>query len=37
MGKKNDSFIIILDIDKVFSAEELIKVRGMEIDKIGEG
>jgi len=37
MGKKNDSFIIILDIDKVFSPEELIKGRGMEIDKIGEG
>ena len=28
MGKKNDDFIIILDIDRVFSAEELNLVQG---------
>ncbi len=28
MGKKNDEFIIILDIDRVFSAEELVTVQG---------
>jgi purine-binding chemotaxis protein CheW len=27
MGKKNDQFIIILDIDRVFSGEEMAKVR----------
>ncbi len=26
MGKKNDEFIIILDIDRVFSSEELVSV-----------
>jgi len=36
MGKKNDSFIIILDIDRVFSAEELIRVKGMELEGKGE-
>jgi purine-binding chemotaxis protein CheW len=30
MGKKNDRFIIILDIDKVFSSEELAEVRGTQ-------
>jgi purine-binding chemotaxis protein CheW len=30
MGKKDDSFIIILDIDQVFSSEELAVARGME-------
>ncbi len=30
MGKKNDEFIIILDIDRVFSQEELITVQGPE-------
>jgi purine-binding chemotaxis protein CheW len=30
MGKKDDSFIIILDIDRVFSLEELALARGME-------
>jgi len=27
MGRQNDRFIIILDIDKVFSTEELASVR----------
>jgi purine-binding chemotaxis protein CheW len=30
MGKHNDSFIMILDIDKVFSASELASVQGAE-------
>jgi purine-binding chemotaxis protein CheW len=30
MGKRDNQFIIILDIDKVFSAEELAMVREME-------
>lgn len=30
MGKKDDSFIIILDIDRVFSLEELAAAQGME-------
>ncbi len=29
MGKHNDEFIIILDIDKVFSADEIASVAGM--------
>src|SRR5512136_1454219 len=32
MGKHNDQFIIILDIDKVFSAEELSEVNGSQIN-----
>lgn len=32
MGKKNEEFIIILDIDRVFSAEELITVQETEVD-----
>lgn len=31
MGRKDDYFIIILDIDKVFSAEELAIAQGIEI------
>jgi len=31
MGKRNDEFIIILDIDRVFSEEELEMARG-ELD-----
>ncbi len=30
MGKRDDYFIIILDIDKVFSADELAMVQGIE-------
>ena len=30
MGKKNDDFVIILDIDKVFSSEELSLVKEVE-------
>lgn len=30
MGKKNDEFVIILDIDKVFSSEEIISVQKSE-------
>jgi purine-binding chemotaxis protein CheW len=33
MGKKDDRFIIILDIDKVFSSAELAGVQGMETDE----
>ncbi len=32
MGKKNDEFIIILDIDRVFSSEELAIVQNVETD-----
>src|SRR5512136_1841290 len=32
MGKHNDQFIMILDIDKVFSAEELSEVNGSQIN-----
>ncbi|MBZ0156485.1 MAG: chemotaxis protein CheW [Alphaproteobacteria bacterium] len=32
MGKREDTFIIILDIDKVFSADELSVVQGMGED-----
>lgn len=33
MGKRDAQFIMILDIDRVFSAEELSAVRGSEHDK----
>ena len=33
MGKKDDRFVIILDIDKVFSSDELVAVQGMETDE----
>ncbi len=33
MGKKDDRFVIILDIDKVFSSEELAGVQGMETEE----
>jgi len=33
MGKKDDRFVIILDIDKVFSSEELAGVQGTEADE----
>ena len=33
MGKKDDRFIIMLDIDKVFSSEELSMVQGMGINE----
>ena len=32
MGKQNDRFIIILDIDKVFSVEELTEVQAVEAE-----
>ena len=35
MGKKNDEFIIILDIDRVFSADELIVAQGVDAQNIG--
>jgi purine-binding chemotaxis protein CheW len=31
MGKRDTQFIMILDIDRVFSAEELSVVRGQEV------
>jgi purine-binding chemotaxis protein CheW len=33
MGKRDTQFIMILDIDRVFSAEELSAVRGQEASK----
>jgi hypothetical protein len=33
MGKRDSQFIMILDIDRVFSAEELAVVRGTETNK----
>ena len=33
MGKRDTQFIMILDIDRVFSAEELAAVRGAEADQ----
>lgn len=33
MGKRDAQFILILDIDRVFSAEELSAVRGGEVNK----
>ena len=33
MGKRDTQFIMILDIDRVFSAEELAVVRGQEAGK----
>jgi len=30
MGKRESEFIMILDIDRVFSAEELVAVRGVD-------
>lgn len=36
MGKRNNEFIIILDIDKIFSAEELTIVQDATEDKSGE-
>ncbi len=35
MGKKDDRFIIILDIDKVFSLEEIAEARGTGVDEAG--
>lgn len=32
MGKRNDEFIIILDVDQVFSTDELAAVQGMEME-----
>lgn len=36
MGKRDTQFIMILDIDKVFSAEELASVRAQDADRPGE-
>ena len=33
MGKRDSQFIMILDIDRIFSAEELLAVRGVELNK----
>jgi len=33
MGKRDTQFIMILDIDRVFSAEELAAVRGAEVNR----
>jgi purine-binding chemotaxis protein CheW len=33
MGKRDSQFIMILDIDRIFSAEELAAVRGAEVNK----
>ena len=33
MGKRDDRFIIMLDIDKVFSSEELSMAQGTEMDE----
>jgi len=33
MGKRESQFIVILDMDRVFSAEELCAVRGAELSK----
>jgi purine-binding chemotaxis protein CheW len=33
MGKRESQFIMILDIDRIFSAEELLAVRGAELNK----
>ncbi|HTR39467.1 MAG TPA: chemotaxis protein CheW [Bryobacteraceae bacterium] len=33
MGKRDTQFIMILDIDRVFSAEELAAVRGSEVNR----
>jgi purine-binding chemotaxis protein CheW len=33
MGKRDAQFIMILDMDRVFSAEELSAVRGVELNK----
>ena len=34
MGKRETQFIMILDIDRVFSAEEIAVVRGTEAGKV---
>jgi hypothetical protein len=34
MGKRDSQFIMILDIDRVFSAEELAVVRGQEQEAV---
>jgi purine-binding chemotaxis protein CheW len=33
MGKRDSEFIMILDIDRVFSVDELVSVRGPETNK----
>jgi hypothetical protein len=33
MGKRESEFIMILDIDRVFSVDELVSVRGPETNK----
>jgi hypothetical protein len=37
MGNHNDAFVMILDIDKVFSSEELNLVQEMNYDKVHSG
>ncbi len=37
MGKRDTQFIMILDIDRVFSAEELAVVRGQEAEQAADG
>jgi hypothetical protein len=37
MGKRDTQFIMILDIDRVFSAEELSAARGQEAGKPESG
>jgi purine-binding chemotaxis protein CheW len=37
MGKQNDHFVIILDIDKVFSTDELVLVQTRNEDALEEG
>ncbi|HSY03171.1 MAG TPA: hypothetical protein VK819_13490, partial [Acidobacteriaceae bacterium] len=37
MGKRDTQFIMILDIDRVFSAEELAVARGQEMGKPESG
>ncbi len=33
MGKRDSQFIMILDIDRIFSAEELSAVRGVDLNR----
>jgi purine-binding chemotaxis protein CheW len=37
MGKRDNKFIIILDIDKVFSTDELALVQGTQEDAMSSG
>ena len=37
MGKRDDRFVILLDIDRIFSANEIMQVQATQIEQAGTG